>query len=104
MSKRPVSQRRQLLVALCCLFALGYLGVHAFHGRHGLESRQRLIARSEILSGEIGRLETVRRALGRDVALLTPDRPDPNFIEELAVDVLGFARPGDRVVILRAPK
>ena len=104
MSRRLTSQRRQLLVALFCLFALGYLGVHAFHGRHGLESRQRLIARSETLSAENGRLETLRRALGRDVALLTPDRPDPHFIEELAAEVLGFARPGDRIAIVRAWK
>jgi cell division protein FtsB len=104
MSRCLVSQRRQLLVALFCLFALGYLGVHAFHGRHGLESRARLIARSETLSADIGRLEAVRRALGRDVALLTPDQPDPRYIEELAAEVLGFARPGDRIAIIRAPK
>jgi cell division protein FtsB len=95
MSRHPVSQRRQLLVALCCLCAVGYLGVHAFYGRHGLESRYRLLSRSETLSADIGRLETVRQGLARDVALLTPERPDPNL--------LGFARPNDRIVVLRGP-
>jgi cell division protein FtsB len=104
MSQHRVSLRRQLLVALFCLCALGYLGVHAFHGRHGLESRQRLLARSEFLSGETGRLEAVRLGLARDVALLSQPVPDPAFVEELATDILGFARPNDRVVIRRPYK
>jgi cell division protein FtsB len=104
MSRHPVSQRRQLLVALFCLCAVGYLGVHAFYGRHGLESRYRLISRSETLSVDIGRLETVRQGLARDVALLTSETPDRHLIEELAAEILGFARPTDRIVMLRAPK
>jgi len=28
------------------------------------------------------------------------DAADPDLIEELAIEVLGFARPGDRVVVL----
>jgi hypothetical protein len=38
--------------------------------------------------------------LQRDVLLLRPDRPHPDLVEEVAIGVLGMARPGD-VVILR---
>jgi cell division protein FtsB len=99
MSKPRVSPRRQLLVALICLCALGYLGVHAVQGRHGLESRQRLLARSEVLSDDIRRFEVVRLGLARDAALLSAATPDPDFIEELAGDILGFTRPGDQIVM-----
>jgi hypothetical protein len=30
------------------------------------------------------------------------DAADPDIVEELAIEVLGFARPGDRVVVLPA--
>jgi hypothetical protein len=29
---------------------------------------------------------------------------DPDIIEELAIEVLGFARPGDRVIVPAAPR
>jgi len=30
------------------------------------------------------------------------DAADPDIVEELAIELLGFARPGDRVVVLPA--
>jgi cell division protein FtsB len=35
------------------------------------------------------------------VALLTPDKPDPDLVEELARDVLGYVHPRDRVILSR---
>jgi hypothetical protein len=43
----------------------------------------------------------VRARLRHDVALLTPDRPDPDLVEEVARDVLGYVAPSDRVLIIR---
>ena len=68
------------------------------NGRHGLEARKILIERSSLLDFEIRSLEAVRAKLERDVALLRPDLPDSDLIEEVARDVLGFARPSDRVI------
>jgi cell division protein FtsB len=90
---------RQLIVALTCCGALGYFAVHAIHGRHGLDARYRMIERSHVLEQEIGRLETVRSRLTRDVALLGGRTPHPDIVEEIAFDVLGFVRAGDAVVI-----
>jgi cell division protein FtsB len=39
----------------------------------------------------------VRAKLERDVALLKPDLPDADLVEEIARDVLGFARPTERI-------
>ncbi|MGI9404713.1 MAG: FtsB family cell division protein, partial [Hyphomicrobium sp.] len=69
--------------------------------RHGLEARSRLIERSTLLEFEIKSLEAVRAKLERDVALLAPERPDPDIVEEIARDVLGFAHADDRVVTRR---
>lgn len=78
-----------------------YFAHHAINGRHGLEVRSRLIERSALLEFEIKSLEAVRAKLKRDVALLAPDVPDPDIVEELARDVLGFVDPHDRVVTRR---
>jgi cell division protein FtsB len=97
MYDRRKGRPRQILVSLFCLFALGYFAYHAIVGKRGLEARGRLIERSRQLEPEIERLEALRARLERDVRLL--DARDPDIIEELAIDILGFARAGDRVVV-----
>jgi len=89
---------RQVLVLLACLISSAYFGFHALHGRHGLEARNQLIERSTLLDFEIKSLEAVRAKLERDVALLSPDKPDPDMVEEIARDVLGYVRPNDIIV------
>jgi cell division protein FtsB len=79
---------------------MAYFGHHAVHGRHGLEARTRLLERSELLRFAAQSLEAQRQKLQRDVALLTPAKPHPDLVEELARDVLGFVK-SDDVVILR---
>ncbi len=87
-----------LLLSLC---ATAYFSHHAIHGRHGLEARSALIERSVLIEFEIRSLETVRARLRHDVALLNPDKPDPDLVEELARDVLGYVHPADRVAVTR---
>jgi len=88
-------------VLLLCLGMTAYFAYHAISGRHGLEARSRLIERSTLLEFEIKSLEAVRAKLQRDVALLAPELPDPDIVEEIARDVLGFVHPDDRVVTRR---
>jgi len=88
---------RQATVSLLCLGLTAYFAHHAIYGRHGLEARSRLIERSALLEFEIKGLEAVRAKLERDVALLSPDKPDPDIVEEIAREVLGFAYPDDFV-------
>lgn len=78
-----------------------YFGFHAKDGKHGLEARSRLIERSSMLDAEIGSLDVVLARLRRDVAELRPEMPSADIVEEVASDVLGYARPGD-IVLRRA--
>lgn len=96
MYDRRKGRRRQALVSLCCLLAIGYFAYHATSGRRGYEARSRLIQRASVLEGEIERLEAARARLAHDVRLL--EAGDPDLIEELAAERLGFARPEDRVL------
>ena len=67
---------------LLCLGLTAYFAYHAINGRHGLEARKSLIERSSLLEFEVKSLEAVRAKLERDVALLAPDLPDPDMVEE----------------------
>lgn len=87
------------MVLLVCWSFTGYFAYHAIYGSHGLEARSRLMERSSLLEFEIRSLEAVRAKLQRDVDLLTPDPPDADLVEEIARDMLGFARPQDRIVV-----
>lgn len=88
---------------LLCLGLTAYFAFHTVKGRHGLEARDKLLERESALQFEIESLEAVRAKLERDVALLRPDLPDPDFVEEIAREVLGFAHPGDRILVEKLP-
>ncbi len=83
---------------LLCLGLTAYFVHHAINGRHGFEVRSRLIERSALLEFEIKSLEAARAKLERDVALLSPAKPDADLVEEISREVLGFVRPGDQVL------
>ena len=76
-----------------------YFGSHIVTGRHGLEARWRYIERAELLRAEVGALERERARLRREVISLSADLADPDMVEEVAREVLGFGRPGDIVVL-----
>ncbi|MGD9803737.1 MAG: septum formation initiator family protein [Hyphomicrobiaceae bacterium] len=96
--------QRQTLVVLICCGMTGYFGYHAIHGKHGLDARKGLQERAEKLARELKGLETMRAALQREVALLNLRKPDPDFVEELARVDLGYARPGERILLESDPR
>lgn len=94
--------KRQVSVLLLCGGLTVYFGYHTVKGRHGLETRSRLIERSNALEREIKSLETVRARLERELALLEGPNADLDYVEELARRDLGFAGRSDRVLIERS--
>lgn len=90
---------RQTFVPLLCLALAAYFATYAVYGRHGLLARSKLHDRAAAVAFERETHEASRARLARDVALLAPDAPDADLVEEIARDVLGFAFPDDRVLI-----
>ena len=89
----------QLTVLLCCLGLTATFAHHSIYGRHGLEARRHLMERSSLLDFEIRSLEAVRSGLERDVALLAPELPNADIVEEIARDELGFVAPTDKLLL-----
>jgi cell division protein FtsB len=92
---------KQLSVTLACLSLTAYFAYHIRYGRHGLEARSELQERSALLDFEIKGLDTVRTKLRHDVALLSPEIPNADIVEEIARDVLGYVRADDKIVVAR---
>jgi cell division protein FtsB len=89
------------MVTLACLTLTIYFAYHIRYGRHGVEVRSKLLEHSALLDFEIKGLETVRTKLRHDVALLSPELPNPDIVEETARDVLGYVRADDKIVAAR---
>jgi cell division protein FtsB len=97
-SRRVWARVRQGTVLLACLMSTAYFAYHVRYGRHGLDARAELIERNSLLDFELQSLDTVRSKLERDVALLSPEIPNSDLVEETARDVLGYVYPSDRIV------
>ena len=100
-------RRRSILTALV-LYSLaaafiGYFGVHAFTGNHGLRAQQQVEIEITRLEGDLARLKHDRAGWEQRVALLQSDRLDPDMLDERARALLDYADPRDATLLLKAP-
>lgn len=82
---------------------IGYFGINAYTGNHGLLARQDLDVQSAELGGELERLKSERVEWERRVALLKSDKLDPDMLDERARAMLNYVQPRDLVLILKRP-
>jgi len=103
-----VSHRRRrtiLTVIGLYIFAaafIGYFGVNAFTGNHGLRAQQDLDQQMAAVQEELAQIKAERASWERRVALLRSDRLDPDMLDERARALLGLADPRDLTLIIRA--
>src|SRR6185312_5559614 len=101
-----VSHRRRhaILTALALyLFAglfIGYFAVNAFTGNHGLRAQQNLDQQLSVMQGELRQHKDERALWQHRVALLRPDRIDPDMLDERARALIGYADPHDLTLLL----
>ncbi len=100
-------RRRTILTALgLYIFAalfIGYFGVNAFTGAHGLRAQADLDKQLATMQGELSRLKAERAVWERRVSLLRSDKLDPDVLDERARALLGYVDPRD-AVLLTAPR
>jgi cell division protein FtsB len=88
------------LYVLAALF-IGYFGVNAYTGNHGLVAKQNLDQRIADLISELNATKAERERWERRVALLRSDRIDPDMLEERARQLLDYADPRDVTVLIK---
>jgi len=97
-------RRRAILTALV-LYAfaalyIGYFGVNAFTGRHGLRAQQDLDQQLASMQKELSDLKAERALWERRVTLLRSDGIDPDMLDERARALIGLADPHDLILLL----
>jgi cell division protein FtsB len=88
------------LYVLAALF-IGYFGINAYTGNHGIVAKQNLDQRIADLVRELDATKAERERWEHRVALLKTDRIDPDMLDERARQLLDFADPRDVTVLIR---
>jgi cell division protein FtsB len=82
---------------------VGYFGVNAYTGNHGLRAKQDLDLQFAELSGELDRLKRERGDWQRRVSLLKSESIDPDMLDERARVVLNYLQPRELTLMLKTP-
>ena len=80
---------------------IGYFGINAYTGNHGIVAKQNLDQRIADLTRELDATRAERERWERRVALLKPDRIDPDMLDERARQLLDYADPRDVTVLIK---
>jgi cell division protein FtsB len=97
--------RRRIILTALGLYSfaavfIGYFGVNAFTGTHGLRAQADLDHRLAVMQKELGHLKARRAEWERRVSLLRANRIDPDMLDERARALLGYADPRDITLLL----
>jgi cell division protein FtsB len=77
---------------------IGYFGVNAYTGNHGLRARQDLDQQIAQLTVELSALKAERVNWDRRVSLLKSDSLDPDLLDERARSLLDYVDPRDLIL------
>jgi cell division protein FtsB len=98
---------RSVLTALAlyafAALSIGYFGINAYTGPHGLLARQDLDQQIAELTAEVGTFKVERKRWERRVALLKSDKLDPDLLDERARAMLDYAGQKDVILLLKRP-
>jgi cell division protein FtsB len=102
--------RRKLRVLLStlglyvgCALVIGYFGVNAYTGNHGLRAKQDLDQQFAALSEELDQLKGQRADWQRRVRLLKSESIDPDTLDERARAVLNYLDPRELTQVIKRP-
>jgi cell division protein FtsB len=80
---------------------IGYFGLSAYTGAHGLKAKQDLAQQQAALVRDLERVKEERKQWEHRVSLLRADKLDPDMLDERARAMLNYAHPRDLTLMLR---
>jgi cell division protein FtsB len=101
--KRLRSVLTALALYVCAALLIGYFGVNAFTGNHGLNARQGLDLQIARLAAERNTLTAERQQWERRVALLKGQSLDPDMLDERARALLDYVDARDLILVQGRP-
>jgi cell division protein FtsB len=85
------------------LLVIGYFGVNAHTGNHGLRAKQELDQQIEQLGAELAALKAERTNWQRRVSLLKPESIETDMLDERARALLNYADSRELTLRLEQP-
>lgn len=82
---------------------IGYFGLNAYTGDHGLRAREELDRQIADLTRQLDEATAERDLWERRVKLLKSDRVDPDMLDERARALLDYVDPRDLILIEKKP-
>jgi cell division protein FtsB len=101
--KRLRTLLNALALYIIAALVIGYFGVNAYSGNHGLRAKQDLDQQIAELSEELGNLKSERASWERRVLLLKPESIDPDMLDERARVLLNYADPRELTLRRKQP-
>jgi cell division protein FtsB len=92
-----------LALYVIAALVIGYFGVNAYSGNHGLRARQDLDQQIAQLTDELASLKAERANWERRVVLLRPESIDPDMLDERARVLLNYADPRELTLRIKQP-
>jgi cell division protein FtsB len=83
-----------------CALVIGYFGVNAFTGNHGLRAKQDLDQQFTELSRELAELQREHAEWQHRVTLLKSESIDPDMLDERARAVLNYLDPHELTLMI----
>jgi cell division protein FtsB len=102
--KRLRSIVTTLALYVMAALLIGYFGINAYNGNHGLKARQDIDRQIVTLSQELSRLQSERSRWERRIALLRSDNIDPDMLDERARALLDDVDASDLVMMIKPDK
>jgi cell division protein FtsB len=80
---------------------IGYFGINAYTGAHGLKAKHDLVQQTSELGAELERLKLDHAEWQRRVSLLRAGRVDPDMLDERARVMLDYVHPHELTLMLK---
>jgi cell division protein FtsB len=78
---------------------IGYFGLNAYTGDHGLRAREQMNKQIATLTSELAEATAERDTWQRRIMLLKSDSVDPDMLDERARELLDYADPHDLILM-----
>jgi cell division protein FtsB len=99
--KRLRSILNALALYVMAALLIGYFGVNAYDGAHGLKAKQDIDRETATLSAELSQLQSEHAQWEHRIALLKSDDIDADMLDERARALLDYVDPNDLVMMLK---
>lgn len=87
-----------LIVFCLCLLLYGYFGWHYFHGPRSIVRLAEIEGEARALGAKLDETVAARKAFERKITLLRPESIDPDMLDEMARETLGYVRSGELII------